>query len=282
MEARSTDIELAAIYVFIYFDELCNASFFLNLLFFIKHNKKFCIKKIFILKDLCKRVLKYLEQSTKWEENISEYDDFILLNYWLYDKISRYFVHDKNYIDIAFASLQRIWSNLLNDSYESSYYNKYKPLFNKILNHNDWKKGKEWYYYFVNYELIDPTCTFYDKKFTEYCEYIENKSNIYDNFDKVYATGESYCPHFYKKCKDYNPKVVLNSSKCHDRIKAERYITLEATAIYYPSVQEKDFDACALRSETSDIRTKFGHSFLGESPVLLTASVLYKYTPIGA
>ncbi|SBS82506.1 PIR Superfamily Protein [Plasmodium ovale curtisi] len=240
MEALSTDIEFAIIYIFIYFDELYNASFFLNLLFFINNNMKIY---------LCERVLKYLEQSTKWVENKSGYDDFILLNFCLYDKISRYFVHDTDCIDIAFACIQRIWSNLLNDSYESSYCNKYKPLLKKILNHNYWKKGKEPYYYCINYKLIAPTCTFYDKIFTKYCEYIENKSNIYDHFDK--------------KSKGYNPKVVLNTLKCHERIKAERSTTFEASAAHYPSVQEKYFGVGALGSETSDIGTKFGHSVLG-------------------
>ncbi|SBT02960.1 PIR Superfamily Protein [Plasmodium ovale curtisi] len=220
-------------------------------------------------RNLYEGVLKYLEKSTKWVENKSGYDDFILLNFCLYDKISRYFVHDTDCVDIAFACIQRIWSNLLNDSYESSYYNKYKPLLKKILNHNDWKKGKESYYYCINYKLIAPTCTFYDKNFTEYCEFIENKSNIYEHFDKVYATGESYCPHFYEKCKGYNPKVVLNTLKCHERIKAERSTTFEASATHYPSVQEKYFGVGALGSETPDIGTKFGHSVLGVTSVFL-------------
>ncbi|SBT57513.1 PIR Superfamily Protein [Plasmodium ovale wallikeri] len=36
------------------------------------------------------------------------------------------------------------------------------------------------------------------------------------------------------------------------------------------------------KSETSNIGTKVGHSVLGVAPVLLSATALYRYTPVGS
>ncbi|SBT57905.1 PIR Superfamily Protein [Plasmodium ovale wallikeri] len=36
------------------------------------------------------------------------------------------------------------------------------------------------------------------------------------------------------------------------------------------------------KSETSNIGTKVGHSVLGVTPVLLSATALYRYTPVGS
>ncbi|SBS82457.1 PIR Superfamily Protein [Plasmodium ovale curtisi] len=206
----------------------------------------------------------------------------MLLNYWLYDKLSEYFVNDENYIDIAYASIEYIWSNLVTNPSESSYYQKCKPLFKEILNHKEWKKGKELYDYCINYELIAPTCTFYDKKCTEYCEYIKKQSYLYEHFEKVCDTKESYCPKFYERCKNYNPKIVLDTLNCHEKLKAERYSTSENSATHHPSGQINEFGAGEHGSKTSEIGTKVGNSVLGVAPVLLTATALYRYTPVGS
>ncbi|SBS91604.1 PIR protein [Plasmodium ovale] len=259
--------------------------FYSDLIKYSKHcNNIYGEKQRTRLKDLCKRVLKYLEQSTKWEENKNEYDECILLNYWLYDKISKYFANDKDYIDIAYGSIQGIWRTLVDDSYQVSYYKKCKPLFEKILKHSDWKKGKELYDYCINYKYIEQMCPYYDKKCVEYCKYIEKKRYLYDHFDNVCTRGESSCPSFYEKCKDYNPNVVLNTLKCHEKMKAERVVTSKVSATHYPSGKEQasGTPVIEITPDTSHIGTKLGHSVLGVTPVLLTASVLYKYTPIGS
>lgn len=46
------------------------------------------------MKNLCKRVLKYLEKSKKWGKKISGYVERILLNYWIYHKIDKYYNHN--------------------------------------------------------------------------------------------------------------------------------------------------------------------------------------------
>ncbi|SBS94689.1 PIR Superfamily Protein [Plasmodium ovale curtisi] len=235
---------------------------------------------------LCKIVLQYLEQSTQWEENKNEYDECTLLNYWLYDELSKTFAHEPSYINNAYANIEAKWGSLVKDRYETSYNNKCKPLFKELLIHNDWKKGKELYDYCVNYQLIASTCTFYGGKCLEYCKYIKEKSDIYKYFEKACTTGEGNCPPFYEKCKAYNPKLVLNTLNCEERFKAERVATSEASVMHHTSGPGLESPVISHGTdstpETSEIGTKVGHSVLGVAPVLLTATALYRYTPIGS
>ncbi|SBT54854.1 PIR Superfamily Protein [Plasmodium ovale wallikeri] len=233
---------------------------------------------------LCKIVLQYLEQSAQWKENENqnEYDECILLNYWLYDELYKEFFHDKSYINIAYGNIQTKWANLVNDRHETSYHNKCKPLFNKILKYDDWKKGKELYDYCINYKYIEQMCQFQYEKCGEYCEYVEKRSYLYDHFEKACTANEGYCPHFYNKCKSYNPNTVLKTLKCPEKVKTPRDAVPEASVTHHHAGQEQESGPGAIGSETSDIGTKVGHSVLGVAPVLLTATALYRYTPIGS
>ncbi|SBS91846.1 PIR Superfamily Protein [Plasmodium ovale curtisi] len=235
---------------------------------------------------LCKIVLKYLEQSTQWEENKSEFDDCMLLNYWLYDKLSKYFVHDKDYIKIAYANIENIWSNLVNDSHKISYYKKCKPLFNEILKYDNWKRGKELYDYCINYKYIEKMCPFYSEGCAEYCEYVEKRSYLYDYFEKACDTKESYCPHFYDECKGYNPNKVLKTLKCPDKIKTSRAAAPEVGTMHHSVDQGLESPAdtfgTELTHQSSEIGKKVGHSVLGIAPFLLSATALYRYTPMGS
>ncbi|KNA01595.1 hypothetical protein PVNG_06376, partial [Plasmodium vivax North Korean] len=124
------------------------------------------------VKNLCKKVLKYLEQSTIWKENSTGYDECKLLNYWIYDKLASYYGNTDD-MKIAFSALQLIWGYLVIDSSKNSYFNKCKPLFDELLNYDDWEKRKELYDYCINYDLISLTCPYFDEKCVEYCQYIE-------------------------------------------------------------------------------------------------------------
>ncbi|SBT01714.1 PIR Superfamily Protein [Plasmodium ovale curtisi] len=241
-------------------------------------------KQISHMKYLCKIIIKYLEESKKWKEDESEneYDECILLNYWLYDKLSKAFVHDKPHINIAYSSIETIWANLVNDRSETSYYNKCKPLFNKILKYDDWKKGKELYDYCINYKYIEQMCRFQYEQCGEYCEYVKKRSYLYDHFEKACTSNEGYCPHFYNKCRDYNPNTVLKTLKCPEKIKNPRDAAPEASAMHHHAEQEQEYGPGPISSETSDIGTRVGHSILGVAPVFLTATALYRYTPIGS
>ncbi|SBT84252.1 PIR protein [Plasmodium ovale] len=241
------------------------------------------------VKTLCKKVLKYLEESEEWEENKSGYDDCILLNYWLYYKLSEYFVDNKDYINFAYASIENIWSNLVKYGYKTSYYKKCKPLYLNILIHDDWKKGKEFYDYCINYNTIVPLCKSFDETCMEHYEYIEKKSSLYEYFGQICDSRENNCPYFYENCKAYNPKPILHTLKCHDTIVSQRAaseMAAKADAIQHPTQQVLGSGShasdTASTPETSNIGTKFGHSVLGVAPVLLSATALYRYTPVGS
>ncbi|SBS94921.1 PIR Superfamily Protein [Plasmodium ovale curtisi] len=242
---------------------------------------------------LCKIVLQYLEQSAQWkeDENQNEYDECILLNYWLYDELYKEFFHEKSYISIAYGNIQTKWANLVNDRRETSYHNKYKPLYDKILKYDDWKKGKELYDYCINYKDIEKMCQFRYEKCGEYCEYVKSKRYLYDHFEKACTTEESYCPHFYDKCKVYNPKTVLKNLKCPDEINTPRATSPraafpEAGAMHRSAEQgPRALDGShgtQSTHESGEIGKKVGHTFLGIAPVLLSATALYRYTPVGA
>ncbi|SBS89629.1 PIR Superfamily Protein [Plasmodium ovale curtisi] len=251
-------------------------------------NNIYALKKKNHMIYLCKIVLQYLEQSAQWKENgnQNEYDECILLNYWLYDELYKEFFHEKSYTNIAYGNIETKWATLINDPHEKSYNNKCKPLFKEILNHDDWKKGKELYDYCINYKYIEKMCQFQYEKCGEYCEYVEKRSYLYDHFEKACTTGKGNCPPFYEKCKAYNPKLVLNTLNCEERFKAERVATSEASVMHHTSGPGLESPVIShgkdSTPETSEIGTKVGHSVLGVAPVLLTATALYRYTPIGS
>ncbi|SBT01747.1 PIR Superfamily Protein, partial [Plasmodium ovale curtisi] len=245
-----------------------------------KCSKIYSPKESAHMQYLCKIVLKYLEESTKWEKNKTEYDDCILLNYWLYDKLTKYFVHDKSYINFAYGSIETIWSNLVTDIKERSYYNKCKPLFREILIHDNWEKGKELYDYYVDFKTIFDIAKNFPERCREYYKKIEDKTSLYEYFQENCSPEKDNCPYFYGKCKDYNPALVLSDLPCHNKIVAERIPSAKNPAAEHSSDKELGFASRAtgtdVKQENSGIGTKVGHSVLAVTPVLLTASVIYK------
>ncbi|SBT00228.1 PIR Superfamily Protein [Plasmodium ovale curtisi] len=82
---------------------------------------------------------------------------------------------------------------------------------------------------------------------------------------------------YIKKCCDYNPDKVLSTLQCHNKSLEE--IATEAVR----GVPRLTSDhGTELHKENSDIGRKFGHSVLCVAPVLLTATALYRYTPVGS
>ncbi|SBS95446.1 PIR Superfamily Protein [Plasmodium ovale curtisi] len=107
----------------------------------------------------------------------------------------------------------------------------------------------------------------------------------------------SDCPEFYDNCKKYHPNIVFNALKCHEKIKIERDADPGAGSLKDSPGSESEPGAdrvgprspglpagsdTSLRPETTHIGTKVGQSVLGVAPVLLTATALYRYTPIGS
>ncbi|SBT32455.1 PIR Superfamily Protein [Plasmodium ovale wallikeri] len=229
---------------------------------------------------ICERVLKYLKtKSIASPDGKYEYDDCILLNYWLYGELVKIFGKDNiSQIASAFGNLQVIWNELIEDPKNDSYYRKCKPNSN-IVNYNDWEKRKELYDYYVDYGTIFGTGDFYEAKCKEYYEYIEKKQSLYDHFDRV-CPNTKHCPELYEKWSLYNPKLVLSELSCHGQIQRERE-NEKARQRALKQDRESQSSDTEMTQGDSQIGTKIGTSFIGIVPALLTASVLYKFTPIG-
>ncbi|SBT57986.1 PIR Superfamily Protein [Plasmodium ovale wallikeri] len=171
--------------------------------------------------------LKHLETSSVWKVTNPKYDVCMLLNFWIYDKLTDIYKgqNSSDDINIAFGSLQGVWNKIYYYPQNSLHHNKCKPEFD-IVKHHDWKQRKELYDYCVNYEFIEPMCKYFSDQCKEHCEYIEAKSHIYKHFEQLCTPEES--------------------------------------------------------SHTFTKNARLGHSVLGVAPVLLSATALYRYTPVGS
>ncbi|SBT01190.1 PIR protein [Plasmodium ovale] len=230
---------------------------------------------------ICERVLKYLKnKSFASPDGKYEYDDCILLNYWLYGALVKIFGKDNiSQIASAFGNLQVLWNDLIEDPKNDSYYRKCKPNFT-IVNYMDWEQRKELYDYYVDYSTIFGTGDFYESKCKEYYEYIEKKQSLYDHFDSVCPNTDN-CPELYEKWSLYNPKLVLSKLSCHGQIQKEREDEKARQREALKQDRESQSSDAEMTQGDSQIGTKIGTSFIGIVPALLTASVLYKFTPIG-
>ncbi|SBT01428.1 PIR protein [Plasmodium ovale] len=237
------------------------------------------------MKKLCERVLKYLEKSSKWNANKTGYDDCVLLNFWVYNTIAKYFSQDTSYINIAFSSIEKIWKYLVDDPYKEYFYQKCKPLFKENLNYDDWEKRKQLYDYYVDSDTLFKTARDFKEKCEEYYQKIEKAIPLYEHFEQV-CSDQSMCPKFYDSCQQYNPKSLLPQLPCDGKIKSERAAAAKVSAPKHGKELEQEpgsaFDKTVMISESSQIGTKVAHSVLGVAPVLLTATALYRYTPVGS
>ncbi|SBT56264.1 PIR Superfamily Protein [Plasmodium ovale wallikeri] len=98
----------------------------------------------------------------------------------------------------------------------------------------------------------------------------------------------------------YKPDNVLSKLPCHEKIaqeQADAKVAERPHAMQHESRCAQDTEVGPLgpgepglasgsetevTSDTSPIGTKVGQSVLGMAPVLLTATALYRYTPIGS
>ncbi|SBT56098.1 PIR Superfamily Protein [Plasmodium ovale wallikeri] len=137
------------------------------------------------------------------------------------------------------------------------------------------------------------------KLFDDKCDYYKKieKINHYMNTLRKNAYPKKVIVQIsMKDAKPYKPENVPSTFQCQDKIVAE--ITFEIDRVtQQPLKQEQGPGAhgydtsfpgipgdprdTEMTNKNSQIGTKVRHSALGVSPFLLTASALYKYTPIG-
>ncbi|SBS82459.1 PIR Superfamily Protein [Plasmodium ovale curtisi] len=243
------------------------------------------------VKIICKKFLRYLEKSPLWNVPNTKYDVCMLLNFWVYDKLIHIF-DDKDKADIAFANFQTLFQNNMVNQATKSPSKKCTDKFD-ILKKNDWEKRKGLYDYYIDYSTIEPTIQFYVKECKGYYEYIEGKKELYEHFDKICTSDSSECPYFYNDCKNYKPDLVLRNFPCHvQMVTSKNALATQETSDQGPQDGPRphgiDMSRHGAHSSevgmiqyNSDIGTKVGKSILGIAPIALTASALYKFTPLG-
>ncbi|SBS95329.1 PIR protein [Plasmodium ovale] len=241
------------------------------------------------MKTVCRNFVRHIEKSDVWNVSNPQYDFCLLLNYWIYDRLTHIFV-DKDNSDLAFSNFQYIWS------YPEQYIKKNTSHTKKckyeidVRKHEDWKKRKEFYDYCIDYDTLNGLVNFSDKC-NDFYEYIERKEEIYKYFQNLCVEEPTKCPEFYEECKQHNPNVLLSKLSCHDEMvrkkaAAEPQALLQETesrpSLGSDDPEHVDGSGTAPTQENSNIETKVGHSVLGVAPVLLTATALYRYTPVGS
>ncbi|SBT01679.1 PIR protein [Plasmodium ovale] len=241
-------------------------------------------------KQICEKILRYLHKHTALIDDKTEYDVCILLNYWIYDELKNIFgaenISDK--FNLAFSSLQYIWDYPNSELKKTSYYNKCKPNFD-IFKPDDWIRRRELYEYYVDYKTIFRTANSYENVCKEIYKKIEEKKELYEYFDDLCHSKPNECPKFYDKFKMYSPTSVLPTLICpdHMNLPLEANAASQSLSTHDNSAQEEETGPHPYNSHTeltqqnSDIGKKVGKSVLGIAPIALTASALYKFTPLG-
>ncbi|SBT56445.1 PIR Superfamily Protein [Plasmodium ovale wallikeri] len=243
------------------------------------------------VKTICKKFLRYLEKSTVWDFVNPEYDVCLLLNYWVYDKLTHIFPdkYDKN---IAFGNFQTLFRNNTENPRSKSHNKNCTHKFN-ILDKDDWEKRKELYDYYIDYKTVKPTITYYVPQCKGFYKYTQEKKDLYEYFENLCKSNPTECPDFYENCKDFKPDLVLPNFPCHIQMEGVKGAlapeeTSEDGLDDGPRPYGLDLSEHGARSseagmtqKNSDIGTNVGKSVLGIAPIALTASALYKFTPLG-
>ncbi|KMZ77000.1 hypothetical protein PVIIG_06568 [Plasmodium vivax India VII] len=157
-----------------------------------------------------------------------------------------------------------------------------------MVNHKDWRKRKELYEYYVDYDQIIQYQEHIPERCNEIYQYIESKKTLYEYFkDRCRSSDENICPKFYAQCKEYGPKEVLSTISCHDQIIQERS-TAERSVLQ----REKEHSGSETDSEERDGRmlphdaprlsgksdnvTKLGNVLLGVVATTMASGGLYR------
>ncbi|VUZ99959.1 PIR protein [Plasmodium vivax] len=237
---------------------------------------------------ICQKYLRFLYTSNEWSKLFSEFDISLLLNYWLYDKVTQIFnAKNTDKINFAFSDLQMVWSNFNNNRIEKTYYDKCRPE-PKLVNHEDWENRKKLYDFYVDFNTLFRTGTIYDDVCDEYYQKIKEMIPVCKDFQVKCSTPETYkCPAEYNKCEERDLDFALEQLPCHHKFKGTTVSSSEDGSFPRSTGSEGRIQDPAAEAGTQSesgnagIREKVTNSVLGATPALLTATMLYRYTPLG-
>ncbi|KNA01715.1 hypothetical protein PVNG_04741 [Plasmodium vivax North Korean] len=237
------------------------------------------------LKTLCARLVKYLKNEyITLDKKTFAYDECILLNYWVYNRlVSIYNSDDYSIILTPFVLLQRIWHDIVDKP-------PYKPRNNicvpdgGILTQKDWRNRKELYDYCVNYDTIEKELKYYSYMCPKYWNYVENHTSVFKYFKTLCYEKKNQCPGFYEGCKKYDPIDVLKSFDCNEQMaKQKAEVTSKKDKLQLQGDRSADHEQISQIPGDSHLTrngdhpaTKTGDILLGVVATSLTSGALYR------
>ncbi|KMZ95098.1 hypothetical protein PVMG_05970 [Plasmodium vivax Mauritania I] len=252
-------------------------------------NSIFSTIKEFVLRRPCALLFKYLVNSyKKSEKEKPAYDDCILLNYWIYGKI---YEQHKDISERArsYGELQIIWNILIQDKSKKPYNNICEPDI-LIATQEDWKKRKELYDYFVDYDTIDRMIGYYSTLCKEFYMYLKDMDVLYKEYrEHCSKEDQNNCPDFFRECENKDPSILLKKLTCYGDMQRNDALLLkpvekQVTAETDPGPTEAKANLL-MGSQMADAGTnpvtKSGNVLLGVVVTSMTSGALYKFTPLG-
>ncbi|KMZ86082.1 hypothetical protein PVBG_05481 [Plasmodium vivax Brazil I] len=233
-------------------------------------------KSKYRIKGICAQVLKYLETSAKKSDKENfDYDDCLLLNYWVYGRI--YEKHgDKPESAQAFGKLQLLWNSLISNPLKKSYNDKCEPDFLMVMQ-PDWRKRKELYDYFVNYNMLQSMRHYFSTRCNKIYTYLKEKDKLYKEYKEYCSTPKhKYCPDFFTKFEDKDPNTLLNQLPCYGVMQSQEALTLKQDE--RPTTADKEglpLNSQKARDGTNPV-TNSGNVLLGVVLTSMTSGALYK------
>ncbi|KMZ96092.1 hypothetical protein PVNG_06282 [Plasmodium vivax North Korean] len=247
------------------------------------------------LRILCAQLVKYLKTKYTTMNNEEIKYHCVLLNYWIYSRLV-YILRTEEMSVIApiLGEFDLKWNDIVRELSGNPLNNKCIPD-GRIITYNDWRNRKELYDYYVDYKYLISMAEMYDHNKCTYYNKIKEKQALFDYFDGLCKSSPDKCPKLYNEHMSYNPNLVLSNLPCHSIMGKERAPPSEGgdvskvTSSHHPKSlgDGPGLPQLAADSDTqleygnSRIGTKVTNSVLGAAPVLLTATMLYRYTPLG-
>ncbi|SCA59943.1 VIR protein [Plasmodium vivax] len=246
--------------------------------------------------NVCKSLVKYLK--TKYQPPDKEgfaYNDCILLNYWVYNRlVTIYGSRNNPNVVPAWSKLVYIWNDIISDQPNKFRHNKCKPD-DIIVTQDDWEERKKLYDYCVNYETIQRALSFYGDMCKEYYTYVDSNAPLYTYFKTKCTSSNDRCPDFYIECEKYDPIHVLKNFKCHDDMKKEKEEDAIAHALHMKEVamrnrenhsegsssEDYSSDPAHIAQGKSQSATKLGDVLLGVVVTFMASGAIYRFTPLG-
>ncbi|GAB69673.1 CYIR protein [Plasmodium cynomolgi strain B] len=116
---------------------------------------------------ICTKYLRFLDKSKSWGYVNSRYDISLLLNYWIYEKLTEiYGDNSSDDIMLGFVDLQMKWGYFdYNRKTYDPYYKNCQPDLDKV-NHVDWKHRKKLYDYYVDHDYVINMAASFDNECT--------------------------------------------------------------------------------------------------------------------